>query len=80
MKLVKADIYILEERCKGCGYCVEFCPKAVLELSTKFTKKGYHPPFVKDGAACTNCKTCELICPEFAIFTVYKEAKMSYEL
>ena len=40
-------VHILEDRCKGCGYCIEFCPREVLHFSSHFNKKGYHPPSVK---------------------------------
>ena len=39
------------------------------ELSRVFNKKGYHPPVVKSDD-CLNCHYCELLCPEFAIFSV----------
>jgi 2-oxoglutarate ferredoxin oxidoreductase subunit delta len=61
-------IYILTERCKGCGFCIEFCPREVLAESEEFNSKGYHPPMVIDSAACISCGLCELICPEFAIY------------
>ena len=55
------------ERCKGCGICIEFCPKKVLERSSRFNAKGYYPPEVKAGAWCVNCHFCEVLCPDFAI-------------
>ena len=63
-------VCIVEERCKGCGYCIEYCPRDVLELSNKFNVKGYHPPAVKKPDACVNCHYCEIICPDFAIYSV----------
>ena len=63
-------VYIVEERCKGCGYCIAYCPRDVLEESTRFNSKGYHPPAVKKGDDCVNCHYCEIICPDFAIFSV----------
>jgi len=64
---VKPKLVVDWERCKGCGFCVEFCPKEALDLSGDFNRKGYHPPVV-DDAKCVGCNICELICPEFSIF------------
>jgi len=64
---IQGLVHVREERCKGCAYCVEFCPCEVLALSDRFNLKGYHPPDVTDAAACLACGLCELICPEFAI-------------
>ena len=73
LKPIKGKIHIKKDRCKGCAFCVEYCPKDVLEMSEEFNIKGYHPPFVKDEDACVNCQLCESICPEFAIFVTIKE-------
>ncbi len=73
VKPIKGKIHIEKDRCKGCAFCVEYCPKDVLELSEEFNVKGYHPPFVKDEDACVYCQLCEAICPEFAIFVTIKE-------
>jgi len=70
VQTTRGEVYILEDRCKGCGYCIEFCPRQVLEVSSRFNKKGYHPPMVKRADACVNCHYCEIICPEFAIYSV----------
>ena len=69
----KGEIHILRERCKGCGFCVEYCPTSVLELADEFNLKGYHPPYAPLAEACVHCQLCETICPEFAIFVTLKE-------
>ncbi len=64
------ELCIIADWCKGCGFCVEFCPRHVLVSSEKFNRKGYHPPRVVNPDSCTNCAMCEMICPDFAIFTI----------
>lgn len=50
------------KRCKGCGICVEFCPKKVLSVNEigKVT--------IDDESLCIKCKQCEERCPDYAIF------------
>ncbi len=61
------QVYIDKERCKGCGYCVEFCPRDVLKMSNELNPKGYLLPVVDDETKCLACAYCEVVCPEFAI-------------
>jgi 2-oxoglutarate ferredoxin oxidoreductase subunit delta len=70
IEVTKGIVYIIEDRCKGCGYCIEFCPRQVLEFSSGFNVKGYHPPTAVKPKDCVNCHYCEIICPEFAIYSV----------
>lgn len=72
IKVPRGEIHIIKDRCKGCGFCVEYCPKDVLEMSEEFNAKGYHPPRVKDEEECVHCQLCEMLCPDFAIFVLEK--------
>lgn len=67
------EIVIVEDKCKGCNFCIHYCPREVLEPSERFNEKGFHPPIVKDKDKCVGCGLCELICPDFAIYIVKKE-------
>jgi len=67
------EIHILSGRCKGCGFCIEFCPRKVLEVSGEFNEKGFFPPVAKSPEQCVNCRLCELICPDMAIYIVGEE-------
>ncbi len=71
LNIPRGQTFIIPQRCKGCRYCIDFCPQDVLEESSDINRKGYHYPVVSPGKeeACINCTFCTLICPEFAIYT-----------
>jgi 2-oxoglutarate ferredoxin oxidoreductase subunit delta len=52
---------ISRERCKGCGICVHFCPKKVLEMDEHDKAIAARPE------DCIVCMMCELRCPDLAI-------------
>ena len=66
----RGNIFIDWDRCKGCGYCIDFCPPKVLAFSEQYNSHGYHPPVLVNEAGCTGCDLCGLYCPDFAIFGV----------
>jgi 2-oxoglutarate ferredoxin oxidoreductase subunit delta len=66
--MAKGSVQIVVERCKACGFCVEFCPTHVLALSSAFNAKGYHPPYMVNPEKCSGCDLCGMYCPDFAIF------------
>ncbi len=70
----KGLVTINMELCKGCGFCIEFCPNDVLEVSVEFNLKGYHPPQAARPEACTGCDLCGIYCPDFAIYGLLNKA------
>ena len=61
-------------RCKGCGLCIEVCPKNVLEISPDVNLKGYFPAYQARPEDCIYCSTCCIMCPDVAI-TITKTAE-----
>ena len=70
-----APLDIAADRCKGCGLCVDACPKHVLALDPVVVNPlGYHPVRLTDAPTCTSCALCARICPD-TIFEVYARPK-----
>lgn len=68
-------VYLIKDRCKGCNFCIEFCPKDVLVESKRINTKGYRLPELAEipgEKECVGCGYCSFICPEFAIFPELK--------
>jgi len=69
----RANVVVLEERCKACELCVVACPQGNLKLSTRLNQAGFHPAeFSYRGVKgeCTACGVCYWVCPDFAISEV----------
>jgi 2-oxoglutarate ferredoxin oxidoreductase subunit alpha len=64
----KGTVFVRTEICKGCSFCIDFCPTDCLSFSTEFNPKGYHFPVLSAPDACTGCDLCGLYCPDFAIY------------
>ncbi len=63
----KIRITINPERCKGCGLCVDVCPKGNLRLSEKINSKGHHYVELIEPDNCTGCGLCYQMCPDLVI-------------
>lgn len=75
VEIPQGELHIHIERCKGCGFCEEYCPLQVLKMSSDYNRKGYHYPQVVRPETCVNCNLCEMICPDFAIFCLAGEPR-----
>ena len=64
------QVQVIADRCKGCGFCIEFCPKHVLSKSTEINSKGHHTVRIDNANKCTGCNICSMVCPDFAISVV----------
>ncbi len=63
-----AKMTVKEDICKGCGLCVEVCPKKIIHLSKeKLNAKGYSPAEVLEMEKCIGCAMCAMMCPDCAI-------------
>lgn len=63
-----ARIIITNNTCKGCGLCVNSCPKKLIRLSDKvMNDHGYFVAEFTDESACVGCALCAVMCPDCAI-------------
>jgi 2-oxoglutarate ferredoxin oxidoreductase subunit delta len=67
MKPKTKGVVLIPQRCKGCGFCIEFCPPGILARAAEMNSIGYHAVYVTDESKCTGCELCGLVCPDFAI-------------
>ena len=66
-KSAGAQVLIEQAWCKGCGICVDLCPKGALDLDPQ----GYAVWARPDD--CVACGLCELRCPDLAVQLVKRE-------
>lgn len=60
-KKPRVKVNINNEWCKGCGICMSFCPKHILDLNED------GKVYVTNPESCGGCGNCEIYCPDFAI-------------
>jgi NAD-dependent dihydropyrimidine dehydrogenase PreA subunit len=56
------EVMINEARCRGCDVCIDLCPTHVL-----VGKPPRNIAQVDRIEACTGCRFCEWLCPDWAI-------------
>jgi 2-oxoglutarate ferredoxin oxidoreductase subunit delta len=61
-------VLVANERCKGCGLCIDVCLPGALALDpTSVNAMGHHPVMLADPGACTSCAKCARMCPDAAL-------------
>ena len=67
-----AKVTFNTDKCKGCGLCVDACPKKCLTIAQdKLNSKGYSPAVMVEQEKCIGCAFCATMCPD-CIITVEK--------
>ena len=67
-----AKVTFQTELCKGCGLCVNACPKGCLTIAAdRINNKGYSPAVMANEENCIGCAFCATMCPD-CIITVEK--------
>lgn len=63
-----AKLTFKTDLCKGCGLCVEACPKKLLTISKdKINQKGHSPVEITNPEECVGCAFCATMCPDCII-------------
>lgn len=62
------------EECKGCGRCVNACPKGVLGMEISLNAMGYAYASYK-GDGCIGCGACFYNCPEPGAITIIEKTE-----
>ena len=66
--MAKCKLTFKTDNCKGCGLCVDVCPKQVLALAEdQINKKGHHPVVALNIEDCIGCAFCATMCPDCII-------------
>ena len=62
-----AKVTFRTDRCKGCGLCVQVCPKQIIIFADKLNEKGFKPAHVEEMEKCIGCASCAIMCPDCVI-------------
>ena len=64
MAAPRPEVVVTEALCKGCGRCVDACPKHAISLGTEINQVSGLMPVHIDHTICNDCALCVSACPE----------------
>lgn len=65
-------VVIESSQCKGCGLCVETCPRDCIYIGSELNSIGYlYARF--ESETCNACALCFYVCPEPGAVTVIRD-------
>lgn len=73
------DVFVAEDMCKACGFCLHVCPVDVFSWRTTANKLGWFPVVVAHREHCVGCMLCYHICPDFCIDVVLRHEVAAQE-
>jgi len=79
MSAKRGKITIDVKRCKGCGYCILYCPKKCLSLSDSINVRGVRYAEFTDPDACIACGICARVCPDVCIEVFERKGSPLYQ-
>ena len=68
------------QRCKGCGLCVQVCPKNCLQMSGELNETGNYYVKHLDQDKCNGCGLCFRMCPDMVITITKSEKKQGRKI
>ncbi|NNE08334.1 MAG: 4Fe-4S binding protein, partial [Gemmatimonadetes bacterium] len=63
-KVTRPKPVLLPELCKGCGRCIDACPKNCISMGDEINQASGLIPVVIDMDICNGCGLCITACPE----------------
>ena len=69
---IRGKIIIEKDKCKGCEYCIIYCPKKCITLSHAINIRGVHYAEFSRPETCIACGICGRVCPEVCIEVIQR--------
>jgi 2-oxoglutarate ferredoxin oxidoreductase subunit delta len=79
MSTKRGKITIDESRCKGCEYCIIYCPKKCITLSENINVRGVRYAEFTNPDACIACNICARVCPDVCIEVFERKGSPLYQ-
>ncbi len=71
---MRGRVDFIEDRCKGCGICVQVCPRKIITMLERRNSRGHRLAGVERMQDCTGCAICAEMCPD-SVIEVYRDSK-----